>query len=230
MNFSFDNVPPDSPEEDRLVGSFLRQRGNNYLRERYAKKLETLHGISVGTPNTYTSVRQLFAMRPLLRYIAAVAAIIGIAIPAYFLSQPTSASDQLLAEYLGVEDYYIPISRSTIPRGEEDRVSRSDIQLLLDYGAGHFERVTARAGSPLSHTGTFYVALALIVTNREEEAIRQLAPLTQEGEYMDEAFWHTSLLQLRLGDVAAARKGLESYKPGDSYYHKAQALLSLLEK
>ena len=226
MNHPFTSSEPGSEEEEHLLGSFVRQRGNEKLKQRYAMKLLTEQGIS-RPPLDTNKKGTLLRLSPALRRIAAGAALlVGLAAALLYVNLP-SAYEALLAENLEVENYYLPFTR-----GGEDPVqvrSAIETQLLLDYGAGRFDRVTANIGADLSVTGRFYVALALIVTEREDEARHEFQQLIGDTEIGEESDWYDILLQLRAGEIEAGKRRLAAYTPDDlMHYRKAQELLRTL--
>lgn len=226
MNHPFTSSEPGSEEEEHLLGSFIRQRGNEKLKQRYATKLLIDQGIA--QPPLDTNKKGiLLRLSPTLRSIAAGATLLlGLAAALLYLNLP-SAYETLLAENLEVENYYLPFTRG----GEDPMQVRSVIetQLLLDYGAGRFDRVTANVGANLSVTGRFYLALALIVTEREDEARHEFQQLIGNTDLGKEAAWYDILLQLRAGEVEAGKRRLAAYTSDDlMHYRKAQELLRTL--
>ena len=223
MNHPFTSSEPGSEEEERLLGSFVRQRGNEKLKQRYGKQLLTEQGISQ-PPRDKRKRGVLLRFSPTLRRIAAGAAfLVGLAATLLYLNLP-SAYETLLAENLEVENYYLPFTRS----GEKPTQVRSAIetQLLLDYGAGRFERVTANVGANLSLTGRFYLALALVVIEREGEARYEFQQLIGDTDLGKEAAWYDILLQLRAGGIEAGKQRLAAYTSDDlMHYRKARELL-----
>ena len=218
------NTPPDSKQEDHMVGSFLRQVGKRNLRDRYASKLATDHGIHQPPPDSGSGKARGRSARTYW-YLAAAASIL-LCLGAFLLyPNQEDGFEELLAENLSVESYYLPMTRGESPAMS----SRFETQLLLDYGAGKFEAVTARQGSRLSPVGTFYLALALIVTDRKEEALVQLRDIPMESDLREEADWFALLLRLEAGEIVEGRRLLAAYKPDNLiYYRRAQALLKSL--
>jgi hypothetical protein len=214
------NTAEGSPEEDHMVGSFVRQRGQQALRERYAQRIAQDHGI-----------HRPSRKRVLQRFLpAAAAAVVLLALGTFaWLNQP-SPMETLLADNLYVEDYYVPINRSSAPN-DESQLTSSESQLLLSFGAKRFQEVIALEPMAKSPTARFYVGLALISQERDAEARTVMQGLLDDTSYGEEARWYDTLLALRMGDRVNAKSALATYTPNNlSYYQKAQELLRAMEK
>lgn len=213
-----------TPSEDQIIGDFIRQRGNEHLRRRYRNLLSRDHN----RPRPPAPDRGARAMvRRVLPWAAAAAALAGLILGVYHWTGPGSrAGGELLASYLDVADYYVPLTRSS---AAVRPVDKRDVDLLLDFGAKRFDRVIAREGEHLQPTGRFYLALALITTGRYGEAQLQLERLRDDPHYAAEANWYHTLLLLRSGSVGVAETRLRAYQPADVlYYGRARTLLDEL--
>lgn len=226
---------PDSPEEDRLLGDFVRQLNKAALREKYADGLAKNHGIvepeRPSLPLGKTPRRSLRAVwRSRTAQIAAIALLVLSAGTGWYLSNRASTEEGLLAAYLAVEDYYVPVTRSKpAPQLPATLIER---QLLLDFGAKRFDKITALKNVPLTPTGNFFLALAFIATERPEEALQTFALIPADDlEYGVEANWYATLLHLKLGNREKAIERLRYYAASDELFSlRARTLLEAMEK
>jgi len=223
------NTPPGSDEEDRVVADFVQKLFESDLRQRYATKLAATHGVELPPEDVTTASIPNIDIRPRLlsrRFYLTVAAGVALLIAAFFLfTGGEDEFDSLLAQNLAVESYYLPFTRGESPAAG----SRLEAKLLLDYGAGHFDRVVARQGATLTPVGRFYLSLALIVKGRMDEARVQLANIPAEDKLRAEADWFSLMLELQDGATPRELEKLRAYGPEDiAYYRRAQQLLAAL--
>jgi hypothetical protein len=226
---------PDSPEEDRLLGDFVRQLNRAALRTKYAKRLTTDHGIvEPECPRVSTVLAPDRPLRTVWRsrvaQIAALTLLIFSAGTAWYFSERASAEQELLAAYLLVEDYYVPITRSA--PAQQLPLTVIERQLLLDFGAQRFDKITALINVPLTPTGNFFLALSFIATERPEEALQTLALISADDpEYGVEADWYATLLRLKWGNRAKAIERLQYYAASEEFLSvRARALLEVVNK
>ena len=224
----FTNRPPGSPEEDELVGAFIRQREDDRRRRRYRQLLARNYDLRSPLASVVTTSPATKTRRRWSTWAAAAAALVALSLALFLLkpiSQPTS--DDLLASYLAVEEYNVPLSRSTA--ATDHGIPEREIGLLVDYGAGRFQAVIARMNEQLSATGQFYVALALITQERDAEANQLLKSLEQDPRYGKPATWYRTLVLLRAGSTEEAKARLQAYTAADlAYYRRARDLLATL--
>lgn len=236
MKNNFDTSSPGSPEEDRLVGDFVRQLNNKTLRNKYAQQIMLHEGIvcpdtdsDAGTAPQSVRIASLWTRRT-LAYAATVLLLIALGI-GFQLNNSSSETEQLLASMLDVEDYIVPISRSAAP-AQLQPDQRTERDIFLYYGAKKFDKVVALKNNNTGPGGRLYIALALIESGQPEEALRQLAMIpADDPEYGEESRWFSALLRIKTGDTITGKKLLQAFVTSRSVYSGgAQQLLRSLEE
>ena len=225
MSNPFANHEPGSPEEEAIVGSFVRQRADRALRDRYASQLANQHGIV--RPQAAPVVRRLTPRR--LWRLGAAAAVALLLLAGLWTLNAPSEYDRMLTAQLDLTDYQLPYARTAGPQ-DNTTVSALETQLMIDFGAERYEEIVARANGNFSPVGTLFLGLAHLELGRYAEAQTLLLSVPTDHPLATEATWYAALIDLKLEDFPRAKARLNSIPETQlEYYRKAQRLLSLVE-